>query len=125
MSAIDWLLESDPSIRWQVMRDVLGAPEHEWRLERARVETEGWGARLLALEDEDGQWAGGSFVPRGFEPHDWQEEGQPWTATTHVLGRLWGPALARAGGPARRALALTAATSRGTRAAQPFWEGEV
>ncbi|MCA9853739.1 MAG: squalene cyclase, partial [Dehalococcoidia bacterium] len=61
------LLDSDPAIRWQVMRDLLGAPEGEWRAERARVETEGWGARLLALEDEDGQWAGGAFVPRGFD----------------------------------------------------------
>ena len=63
---IDWLLDSDPSIRWQVMRDLLDAPEPEWRAERAKVETEGWGARLLACQDEDGQWAGGSFVPRGF-----------------------------------------------------------
>src|SRR4051794_6891546 len=112
MSAIDWLLESDPSIRWQVMRDVLGAPEREWRVERAKVETEGWGARLLALEDEDGQWAGGSFVPRGFEPHDWQEEGQPWTATTHVLGQLRELGLDPACGPARRAVALIGANSR-------------
>lgn len=26
-SVIDWLLDSDPSIRWQVMRDLLGVPE--------------------------------------------------------------------------------------------------
>ncbi len=54
---IDWLLDpghSDPLIRWQVMRDLLGAPQAEWEAERARVETEGWGARLLALEDDDG-----------------------------------------------------------------------
>ena len=53
----DWLLDSDPSIRWQVMRDLLGAREPEWASERARIESEGWGARLLALQDEDGQWA--------------------------------------------------------------------
>jgi len=59
----DWLLDSDPSIRWQVMRDLLDAPESEWTAERAKVETNGWGARLLSYEDEDGQWAGGSFLP--------------------------------------------------------------
>ncbi len=51
---IGWLLDSDPSIRWQVMRDLLDAPEPEWSAERARVETEGWGASLLSHEDEDG-----------------------------------------------------------------------
>lgn len=65
---IDWLLDSDPSIRWQVMRDLLGARESDWAAERAKIESMGWGAKLLALQDEDGQWAGGSFVPRGFHP---------------------------------------------------------
>ena len=62
-AVIDWLLDpehSDPSIRWQVVRDLLDAPQSEWAAERAKVETEGWGARLLALEDEDGRWAGGA-----------------------------------------------------------------
>ena len=49
MTVIDWLLESDPSIRWQVMRDLTGAPAGEVAAERARVATEGLGARLLAL----------------------------------------------------------------------------
>src|SRR5215469_13061169 len=44
----DWLLDSDPSIRWQVMRDLLDAPVSEWTAERGRVETDGWGARLLS-----------------------------------------------------------------------------
>ena len=35
---IDWLLDSDPSIRWQVMRDLLDAPEADWRAERGKVE---------------------------------------------------------------------------------------
>lgn len=46
---IEWLLDSDPSIRWQVMRDLTGAPSNEVAGERARVATEGFGARLLAL----------------------------------------------------------------------------
>jgi hypothetical protein len=56
-SVIDWLLGSDPSVRWQVMRDLLDAPESAWTAEQAKVETEGWGARLLSYQDEDGQWA--------------------------------------------------------------------
>lgn len=85
---IDWLLNSDPSVRWQVMRDLLSAPEPEYRAERAKVETEGWGVRLLAYEDEDGQWAGGAFAPRDFDFRGWQEVGQPWTATAFSLSQL-------------------------------------
>ena len=48
MTVIDWLLESDPSIRWQVMRDLIGASAREVAADRARVATEGVGARLLA-----------------------------------------------------------------------------
>src|SRR6184192_2638260 len=53
---IDWLLDSDPAIRWQAMRDLTDAPADEVAEERARVATEGWGARLLALRREDGLW---------------------------------------------------------------------
>lgn len=53
-----WLLDSDPSIRWQVMRDLVGAPADEVTAERARVATEGAGARLLALQASDGRWGG-------------------------------------------------------------------
>ena len=49
MTVIDWLLDSDPSIRWQVMRDLTDAPARDVAVERARVATEGLGARLLAL----------------------------------------------------------------------------
>lgn len=77
LPVIDWLLASDPSIRWQVMRDLLDAPEPVWRAERAKVETEGWGARLLSHQDDDGQWAGGAFVPAGFDAREWSERGQP------------------------------------------------
>jgi hypothetical protein len=56
LDVVDWLLESDPAISWQVMRDLVDAPEDEVAAERARVATEGWGARLLALQREDGHW---------------------------------------------------------------------
>jgi len=53
----DWLLDSDPAIRWQGLRYFVLAPAEVVAAERARVATEGWGARLLALQGEDGQWA--------------------------------------------------------------------
>ena len=56
MSVVDWLLDSDPAIRWQAMRDLTDAPSDQVAAERARVATEGWGARLLALRREDGLW---------------------------------------------------------------------
>ena len=57
-ATIGWLLDSDPSIRWPVRRELLHAHESEWQAERARVETAGWGVLLLSCEDRDGQWAG-------------------------------------------------------------------
>lgn len=122
---VDWLLTSDPAIRWQVMRDLLGAPESQWRAERAKVETEGWGARLLAHQDEDGQWAGGAFLPRGFEWSEWQEVGQPWTATTFSLSQLREFGLDPASERARRTVELIGANSRWDHAGEPYWEGEV
>jgi hypothetical protein len=122
---IDWLLDSDPAIRWQVMRDLLDAPEADWRAERAKVETEGWGALLLSYEDEDGQWAGGAFAPRDFDFARWQDEGQPWTATTFALSQLRELGLDPASERARRGVALIGVNSRWEHAGQPFWEGEV
>jgi len=60
VSVTDWLLDSDPAIRWQVMRDLTDAPADQVAAERARIATEGWGARLLALRREDGLWDTGT-----------------------------------------------------------------
>jgi hypothetical protein len=92
-SVIRWLLDSDPSIRWQVMRDLTGAPAPEVAAERARVATEGWGARLLALQEADGQW-GGAAWNRG------------WNSTMHVLWLLCHLGLDPASAEARRAVGL-------------------
>ncbi|WP_233574167.1 hypothetical protein [Amycolatopsis panacis] len=81
MTVLDWLLDSDPALRWQVERDLAGAPPEVWQATRARVATEGFGARLLSLQDPDGQWAGGAFFPADFASRD-EKTGQPWTATT-------------------------------------------
>ena len=72
MTVVDWLLDSDSSIRWQVMRDLTDAPAEEVAAERARVATEGAGAQLLALQAADGRW-GGAAWNRG------------WDSTLHVL----------------------------------------
>src|ERR687890_259761 len=67
---IPWLLEADPSIRWQVMRDLLEAPPEDVAAERARVAGEGWGAQILAAQGPDGRWGGGTFFPRGLGTFD-------------------------------------------------------
>ncbi len=62
MDVIEWLLGSDPAIRWQVMRDLTDAPIEAVGAERSRVTTEGWGARLLSLQDSEGRW-GRDVIP--------------------------------------------------------------
>jgi len=124
-AVLEWLLAGDPAIRWQVQRDLLDAPEPQWRAERAKVEAEGWGARLLALEDDDGQWAGGAFVPSGFDWSDWERDGQPWTATSHVLSQLREFGLDPASERAQRAVKLVGRNARWEHEGQRFWEGEV
>lgn len=93
MTVVDWLLDSDPSIRWQVMRDLTGAGADEVAAERARVATEGWGARLLGLQGADGRW-GGAAWNRG------------WNSTMHVLWLLRHLGLDPAGAEARRAVGV-------------------
>jgi hypothetical protein len=63
MTVLNWLVDSDPAIRWQVLRDLVHTPAEVVGAERARVAIEGWGTRLLALQGEDGQWAGGAWFP--------------------------------------------------------------
>ena len=94
LSVIDWLLDADPALRWQVERDLLDAAPEVWRATRAAVTTTGFGSRLLALQDANGQWAGGAYFPADFdfEVPDGGEFEQPWTATTWSLNflREWG-----------------------------------
>ena len=69
---LEWLLEGDPAIRWQVLRDLKGSADRTVEREQRRVGSEGWGARLLRLQDADGRWAGGVYTPK-------------WTSTTYTL----------------------------------------
>ncbi|MCP2321555.1 hypothetical protein HDA40_000062 [Hamadaea flava] len=89
MAVLDWLLDSDPAVRWQVRRDLTDAPPDDIAAERRRVADEGWGARLLAAQGDDGQWDGGSCFPAGWWAADHRgERGQPWTPTLPVLHLL-------------------------------------
>jgi hypothetical protein len=75
---IRWLLEGDPSIRWQALHDLAGAGEATVERERRKVAREGWGARLLARQDRDGRWAGGESSDGGlYSPK--------WTSTTYTM----------------------------------------
>jgi len=66
----EWLLDSDPAIRRQVLRDLTAAPPSELAAEQARIVREGWGAQLLAAQGADGRWGGGTFFPRGVGTFD-------------------------------------------------------
>jgi hypothetical protein len=112
MNVIDWLLDSDPSIRWQVMRDLSDAPAEEVATERAKVATEGWGAQLLALQPVDGVWGGGAYFPE-------------WTSTTPTLSLLRHFGLDPASDAARRALALVSANAHWEYDNLPYFDGEV
>jgi hypothetical protein len=72
---VDWLLEGDPAIRWRVLQHLTDASDQAVAEERSRVATEGWGARLLGVQNPDGGWADGVYSPK-------------WTSTTYTLLRL-------------------------------------
>ncbi len=116
-----WLLDSDPALRWQVERDLLGAPDEVWQKTRARVASEGWAAKVLAQQDPDGQWVGGAyFPPRNFDGDIiMTEHGQPWIATTWALKDLreWGLDPSVLAGTAEK----LAANSRWEHEDLPYW----
>jgi hypothetical protein len=119
MTVLDWLLDADPAIRWQALRDLTPGPAEVVAAERARVASEGWGARLLALQAPDGRWGGEAWS-------------QDRTDTFHVLELLRQFGLDPASEPARRAVGLVAeqVTWRNAAFETPwadnrFFEGEV
>jgi hypothetical protein len=114
VAVMEWLLDSDPSIRWQVMHDLMDEPDEVVAAERSRVASEGWGARLLDLQAPDGQWGGGAYVCPG------------WISTTDTLLLLRDLGLDPASVRARRAIGLVRGTSWGPEFDDaPFFEGEV
>ena len=118
LTIIDWLLDSDPSIRWQVMRDLTDASAEEVAAERGKIAREGMGARLLALQAADGRWGGAAW-------------NHGWNSTMHVLWLLRQLGLDPASPEARRALGLVRdhVTWKGCGPpecdANPFFAGEL
>ena len=109
-----WLLDSDPSIRWQVMRDFTKEPDELVIAERQRVATQGWGAQLLALQGPDGKWAGSIFPAE-------------WAATFYALLLLRDMGLDPTSEPAQKAVGLVheKVTWGQEFHHSPFFEGEV
>lgn len=134
MDAVEWLLEGDPSIRWQVMRDLADAPEETVAAERARVADEGWGSRLLALQRQDGHW---DVEPPAFDSTattDWWQSLQPgqkgtlmpaWTSTTWSLALLRAFGLDPESAQARECVGRVRDHCLWEHAGQPYFAGEV
>jgi hypothetical protein len=91
-SILQWLLQGDPAIHWQTLRDLAGASKKKVSDERKLVAKKGWGARLLALQNPSGGWGGGIYSPK-------------WTSTTYTMLLL-----SRLGLPPRNPHALKACT---------------
>jgi hypothetical protein len=91
---IHWLLEGDPAIRWQTMRDLQNATSKRWKAEQQRTLDEGWGAQLLELQARDGSWGGGIYTPK-------------WTSTTYTLLTLCDIGIPRDHQHAQKAAELT------------------
>lgn len=75
IDTVEWLLEGDPAVVWQVERDLLSRRESRWKASRKRVALEGWGRRLLDERASDGTWGGGLYNPK-------------WTSTFYTLRLL-------------------------------------
>jgi len=97
-NVIEWLLDGDPAIRWQVLSDLMEAKERSVEQERRRIGRDGWGARLLARQDPEGTWAvglssdGGLYSPK-------------WISTTYTMLLLRDFGLPPINSPARKACA--------------------
>ena len=71
-SILSWLLDGDPAIRWQTLRDLCNAGTAKTLKERKKIPSEGWGARLLQRQESSGLWSGGLYTPK-------------WTSTTYTM----------------------------------------
>jgi hypothetical protein len=134
MDVVEWLLDSDPAIRWQVMRDLTVATEQDVAAERARVATEGWGARLLALQRRDGHWDGGTPTFDSPAGADWWQSLPPerkgtlfpeWTSTAWSLMLLRNFGLDPGSAGARHAVSVVREHCQWEHDGEPFFSGEV
>ncbi len=92
LAVVSWLLDSDPSIRWQVLRDLTDEPGEVVAAERSRVALEGWGSRLLGMQAPGGQWGA--------------EDDDGWMSTVGALALLRDLGADPAGETVRRAIGL-------------------
>jgi hypothetical protein len=99
---VEWLLDGDPAIRWQVMRDLTRSSANNWQAEQEKVATEGWGARLLSHQDGEGRW-----TPRLY--------GKKWISTTYTMVLLRRMGLPRSEPRALRSCQLFLEEGQGTR----------
>jgi hypothetical protein len=113
-AVIRWLLDSDPSIRWQIMRDLTNEPDTLVVAERQRVATEGWGAQLLALQGAGGNWDGAVFSAK-------------WASTFYALLLLRDMGLDPTSEQAKKAVGIVRhkVTWGQEHGNSPFFEGEV
>jgi len=134
MGVVEWLLDSDSAIRWQVMRDLTDAPEEDVTAERARIASEGWGARLLALQRQDGQWDGGIPTFTSTAAANWWQSLPPerqgtlfpeWTSTAWSLMLLRNFGLDPVSARARDAVRLVREHCQWEHDGEPFFAGEV
>ena len=134
MDVLEWLLESDPAIHWQVMRDLTDAPAQEIAAERARIAREGWGARVLALQREDGHFDGGAPTFKSEAGEKWWQSLPPqrrgtlfpeWTSTSWSLMLLRHFGFDPASAEARRAVSLVREHVQWEHDGEPFFAGEV
>lgn len=122
VTSLDWLLDSDPAIRWQVMRDLGSDPSDKFEAERARVAAEGWGAQLLSLQESSGSWDGGTYRP------GWVDDSKPffdaWTATHFSLQLLRELGLDPRSQEARHTISLVRDNVRWDVNDAPYFRGE-
>src|SRR5690348_4479036 len=135
MDVVEWLLDSDPAIRWQVMRDLTDASRDEVTTENARVASEGWGARLLSLQRQDGHWD--KNTPdrlTSAQAMSWWKSLPPerqgtlfpeWTSTAWTLMLLRAFGLDPAGAEARQAVRRVRENVAWEHDGEPFFAGEV
>jgi hypothetical protein len=136
VNVIGWLMDSDPAIRWQVMRDLNESPEGVVAAERACVAGEGWGARLLALQQPHGQWLAGTptFAPEEADAEEWWHSLGPerqgtlfpvWTSTAWSLTLLMAFGVEPDSAAARHAIGLVRENVQWEHDGEPFFDGEV
>jgi hypothetical protein len=134
VNVLDWLMDSDPAVRWQVLRDLRDAPADQVATERRLVSERGWGAKLLTLQLGTGQWDSGVPTFDSTRAASWwrslpaERRGTlfpEWTSTTWSLTLLRSFGLDPTGPAARRAVNLVAANCRWEHDGEAYFDGEV